>query len=201
VVLLSESTEHGSALDSLVERARNETGAGYECRPDGRFWRLCIWGWFPPDWCGSLSLHCYAARLSVLEGDACRVRSSVWAGSFLLAPVGSGESPQALDFMNMARHRPLAIAQPTPMQIDRLQIEPDASGSFARVRIEGPDRIGFLAYVLDQLAFCGLYPHGLSVRTLPDGHAQDRFDVQGVGGTAPLPRSLATLEALLRPRA
>jgi len=39
------------------------------------------------------------------------------------------------------------------------------------------------------------------VRTGPDGRARDRFDVQGIGGTPPLPRALATLDALLRPKA
>ena len=196
---------HGAAgealvLDPVVARALGEDGAGFECTPCGRFWRLWIWGWFPPDWCGSLSLHCYAARLSVLEADARRVRTSLWAGSFLLAPSEGAPSPHALDFVHMARHRPTGVSQPEPMQIDSLRVDPDAAGGAARVHVAGPDRIGFLAFVLDQLALCGLFPHELRVRTRSGGRAQDEFSVLGVGGTPPLPRSLATLEALLRPR-
>lgn len=196
---------HGAAgeavvLEAVVARALGEGGAGFECTPGGNFWRLWIWGWFPPDWCGSLSLHCYAARLSVLEADARRVRTSLWAGSFLLAPSEGAPAPRALDFVHMARHRPAGVAQPKPMAIDTLKIDPDAPCGAARVRVTGPDRIGFLAFVLDQLAFCGLYPHELRVRTRQDGVAQDEFSVLGVGGTPPLGRSLATLTALLAAR-
>lgn len=198
--MLHSAAESALALEPVIERARSEEGAGFECSRDGALWRLCIWGWFPPDWCGNLSLHCYAARLCVQQADTRRLRTSLWAGAFLLAESGHAASPRALDFVHMARHRPAGIGRPGPMEIEQLQIEPDACGGAARVQVAGSDRIGFLAWVLEQLACCGLYPHALSVRTTPDGRAQDRFDVLGSGGTPPLPRALATLEQLLRPR-
>jgi hypothetical protein len=191
----------GLALGPVIERAKRETGAGSECHPDGSLWRLCIWGWFPPDWCGSLSLHCYAARLSVLEAEACRVRTALWAGAFRLAPQQSDRTPRAHDFVHMARRRPLRVARPGDIAVDDVRIEPAARDGTVRVRVAGPDRIGFLAVVLDPLAGCGLYPLRLSVRTSAAGRAEDCFDVQGVGGAPPAPRALASLEKrLLAPR-
>jgi hypothetical protein len=197
--MLRTAAAEASRLESVVARALGEDGAGFECTPAGHLWRLWIWGWFPPDWSGSLSLHCYAARLSVIEADALRVRTSLWAGCFLLEPAPGAHSPRALDFVHMARHRPSGIARPDGVRVDTLRIEPEAEERAARVRVEAPDRIGFLAGVLEQFAFCGLYPHQLSVRTA-HGRASDVFDVYGIGGTPPLPRALATLELLLRPR-
>ena len=194
----NEAAEHILALEPVIERASREASAGCECSPDGSLWRLCIWGWFPPDWCGNLSLHCYAARLSVLAAEARRVRTSLWAGAFLLTPSPPARSPRALDFVHMARHRPTGVSKPEDMLIDELRIRSGASGNAARIRVGGPDRIGFLALVLDRMAFCGLYPHQLSVRTTPDGRAEDSFDVLGVGGTPPPPRSLEALEKLLK---
>ncbi|HXK25889.1 MAG TPA: hypothetical protein VMS55_24695 [Myxococcota bacterium] len=184
-------------LEPVIERMRREAGAGCECSPDGVLWRLCIWGWFPPEWCGNLSLHCYAARLSVLAAEARRVRTSLWAGVFLLEPSPCGASPRAHDFVHMARHRPTGVAKPVAISIEDLRVEPGASGA-ARIHVGGPDRIGFLATVLDRMAFCSLYPHELSVRTTPDGRAEDRFLVQGVGGAPPTPAALEALERRLR---
>ena len=198
--MLHHAAREAFTLDSVVARALGEDGAGFECTPCGTFWRLWIWGWFPPNWCGSLSLHCYAARLGVVEADARRVRTSLWAGCFLLAPAAGARSPRAFDFVHMARHRPSGIAHAEPMAIDALRIVGDPASGAARVHVAGPDRIGFLACALERLAFCGLYPHQLSVRTTPDGRAEDVFEVLGIGGTPPLPRALATLELLLRPR-
>ena len=181
-------------LEAVIERAQSDASAGCECTPDGALWRLCVWGWFPPDWCGNLSLHCYAARLSVIAAEARRVRTSLWAGVFLLEPSAGGASPRAHDFVHMARHRPTGIAQPVEISIESLRIDPGAGGRAARIHVGGPDRIGFLATVLDRMAFCGLYPHELSVRTTPDGRAQDRFEVLGVGGSPPKPAALEALE-------
>src|SRR5262249_12442855 len=153
----------------VIERARHGANAGCECSPDGALWRLSIWGWFPPDWCGNLSLHCYAARLSVLAAEAKRVRTSLWAGAFLLEPSARGASPRAHAFVHRAPPPPTGVAKPVPISIEPLRVEPDAGGRAARIHVGGPDRIGFLATVLDCMASCGLYPHELSVRTTPDG--------------------------------
>jgi hypothetical protein len=196
--MTAHAAQHILALEPVIARARDEASAGFECHPDGDFFRLCIWGWFPPDWCGNLSLHCYAARLSVRAAEARRVRTSLWAGAFLLAPSALAGSPHVLDFVHMARHRPNGVAKPASMEIDRVEVEQSPSVNAARIRIGGPDRIGFLAVVLERMAFCGLYPHQLSVRTTPTGRAEDCFDVLGVGGTQPSPRALEALEKLLR---
>ena len=89
------------------------------------------------------------------------------------------------------------MAKPVAISIDDLRIE-RGDGRAARIHVGGPDRIGFLATVLDRMAFCGLYPHELSVRTRPDGRAEDRFEVLGVGGAPPTPAALEVLEKRLR---
>ena len=192
------SAAEESALGSVIERVTDAQAPGFVCAREGADFRLEIWGSFPPDWCGNLSLQCYAARLSIVSGEARRVRASHWAGRFLLASAG-GRSAESLDFLQMARRRPQALQPPTEMPIDALRIERPAPGAGAEIRLGAPDRLGFLAYLLDRLAFCGLYPHRLLLRTSPDGKIDDWFQVFGVGGTPPSEHALATLASVLAP--
>jgi hypothetical protein len=193
-----DAAADATTLGSLIERLEDARAPGFACAREGMGFRLEIWGAFPPDWCGNLSLQCYAARLSVVSGEARRVRASHWAGRFLLRTAG-GESPQSLDFVRMAQRRPQAMLAPGEMAIDALRIERAGDGAGAEVRLAAPDRLGFLAYVLDRFAFCGLHPHALALHTSPAGRVDDWFRVFGVGGTPPSDRALATLESVLAP--
>jgi hypothetical protein len=186
-----------AALGRVIQRLAEAREAGFECAPEGLCFRLEIWGSFPPDWCGNLSLQCYAAKLSVVSAEARRVRASFWAGRFLLASSGS-DSAESLDFVRMAMRPPKAVLPPGGVEIDELRIERSEGGG-AEIRLTAPDRLGFLAYVLRRFALCGLYPHGLVLRTSPDGRVDDWFEVFGVGGTAPTERALAALASALAP--
>jgi hypothetical protein len=170
-----------AALDGVVERLEDAQAPGFACAREGAGFRLEIWGCFPPDWCGNLSLQCYAARLS-----------------FLLASAGGPFAP-SLDFLQMVRRRPQALLPPSDLAIDALRIERAAQGAGAEIRLAAPDRLGFLAFVLDRFAFCGLYPHRLVLRTSPENKIDDWFQVFGVGGTPPSEHALATLSNLLAP--
>ncbi|MFI5217172.1 MAG: hypothetical protein ACHQ3O_11575 [Candidatus Limnocylindria bacterium] len=187
-----------AALDGVVERLEDAQAPGFACAREGAGFRLEIWGCFPPDWCGNLSLQCYAARLSILSGEARRVRAAHWAGRFLLASAGGPFAP-SLDFLQMVRRRPQALLPPSDLAIDALRIERAAQGAGAEIRLAAPDRLGFLAFVLDRFAFCGLYPHRLVLRTSPENKIDDWFQVFGVGGTPPSEHALATLSNLLAP--
>jgi hypothetical protein len=193
-----QPAEYEVALGSVIQRLAEARDPGFACAPEGECFRLEIWGSFPPDWCGNLSLQCYAAKLSVLSAEARRVRASYWAGRFLLASAGS-ESVESVDFVRMAKHRPKAVMPPGDVAIDELRVEPIERTGAAGIRITAPDRLGFLAFVLDRFAFCGLYPHGLVLRTSPDGRIDDWFEVFGVGGTPPTERALAMLASALGP--
>ena len=190
--------EDEAALGSVIQRLAEAREPGFACTPEGDRFRLEIWGSFTPDWCGSLSLQCYAAKLSVVSGEARRMRASYWAGRFLLANAGN-ESVERLDFVRMAAHRPKALLPPGEVAIDELRIEPSRSSGAAGIRLTAPDRLGFLAFVLHQFAFCGLYPHSLVLRTSPDGRIDDWFEVFGVGGTPPSERALGMLSTVLAP--
>lgn len=190
--------EDEAALGAVIQRLREARDAGFACAPEGECFRLEIWGSFPPDWCGSLSLQCYAAKLSVISAEVRRVRASYWAGRFLLANAGN-ESVERLDFVRMATRRPKALLPPGEIVIDDLRIERSKHSDAAEIHLAAPDQLGFLAFVLHHFAFCGLYPHGLVLRTSPDGRIDDCFEVFGVGGTPPSERALATLSSLLSP--
>jgi hypothetical protein len=185
-------------LGSVIQRLAEARDPGFRCAPEGECFRLEIWGSFSPDWCGSLSLQCYGAKLSLVSGEARRVRASYWAGRFLLAS-GGNDSVESLDFVRMAQRRPKALRPPGEMAIDELRIERSVRGDGAEIHLTAPDRLGFLAYVLDRFAFCGLHPHGLVLRTSPEGRVDDWFEVFGVGGTAPSESALATLSSVLAP--
>jgi hypothetical protein len=183
-------------LERVIERLARARQPGFACTREGALLRLEIWGSFPPDWCGNLSLQCYAARLGVASGEARRVRASHWAGHFLLRSAG-GEPLANADFVRMARRRPKALLPPSEMPIDELRISLVAGA--AEVRLAAADRLGFLAYVLDRFGFCGLYPHGLVLRTSPQGRIDDWFRLLGVGGTPPSEPALAMLANVLGP--
>jgi hypothetical protein len=186
----------GTALDGVIERLVRAREPGFACAREGALLRLEIWGSFPPDWCGNLSLQCYAVRLSVVSGEARRVRASHWVGRFLLASAG-GDAAENVDFVRMAQRRPKALLPPAPMVIDELRIGRPPEGGGATVRIAAQDRLGFLAFLLDRFAFCGLYPHRLVLHTSAEGRIDDWFEVFGVGGTPPSEPALAKLERLL----
>jgi hypothetical protein len=193
-----QSAEQEAALGRVIQRLAEAREPGSACAPEGECFRLEIWGSFPPDWCGNLSLQCYAAKLSVVSAEARRVRASYCAGRFLLASTGS-ESVERLDFARMAMRLPKAVRPPAEIEIDELRIERSARSGGAEVRLAAPDRLGFLAFVLNRFAFCGLYPHGLVLRTSPDGRIDDWFEVFGVGGTSPTEGALAALAKVLAP--
>ena len=186
----------GAELRDVIERLELAAAPGFACTREGAGFRLDIWGSFPPDWCGNLSLQCYAARLCVVSGEALRVRASYWAGRFFLTSAG-GESPERHDFVRMAQRRPQALLPPDAMRIDTLRITRGGDG--AEIALAAPDRLGFLAYVLDRFAFCGLYPHRMALRTSPEGRIDDWFQVFGVAGTPPSERALAMLSSVLTP--
>jgi hypothetical protein len=187
-----------AALDRVLQRLAVAREPGFVCEREGDGFRLEIWGSFPPDWCGNLSLQCYAAKLSVVSADARRERASYWAGRFLLASDGV-DSVETVDFVRMAMRPPRAVLPPGEVAIDELQIERSDGTGAAEVHLSAPDRLGFLAYVLHRFAFCGLYPHGLVLRTSSGGRIDDWFEVFGVGGTPPTDRAIATLARALAP--
>ena len=193
-----DCAEDGTALGAVIQRLAEARDSGFACAPEGTGFRLEIWGSFPPDWCGSFSLQCYAAKLSVVSGEARRMRASYWAARFLLANAGN-ESVESLDFVRMAAHRPKALLPPGEIVIDELRIERSARSDAAEIHLTASDQLGFLAFVLHRFAFCGLYPHSLVLRTSPDGRVDDWFEVFGVGGTPPSEHALATLASVLAP--
>lgn len=193
-----DCAEDGTALSAVIQRLAETRDSGFSCAPEGAGFRVEIWGSFPPDWCGSFSLQCYAAKLSVVSGEARRMRASYWAGRFLLSNAGN-ESVESLDFVRMAARRPKALLPPGEITIDELRIERSTRNDAAEIHLTARDRLGLLAFVLHRFAFCGLYPHGLVLRTSPDGRAEDWFEVFGVGGTPPSEHALAALSSELAP--
>ena len=138
------SAAEESALGSVIERVTDAQAPGFVCAREGADFRLEIWGSFPPDWCGSFSLQCYAAKLSVVSGEARRMRASYWAGRFLLANAGN-ESVESLDFVRMATRRPKALLPPGEIAIDELRIERSSRSDAAEIHLTAPDQLGLLA--------------------------------------------------------
>ncbi len=193
------TTASAPSLEQLISELAHGPApdeAGCVCAPEGDGWRLRIWGSLDPDWAGNLSLQCYAARLDIVDGEACRVRERLWAGSFRLVAEGGAAPPDGFDFLQMARRRPSLPLLQAP-EIASLAIERDPGEPVARVSITGRDQLGFLAHVLGAIAASGLEPQHLVLRTTTDGMAADRFIVAGEGETPATDAALADLRRRL----
>lgn len=170
---------------------------GFVCSPDGAAWRLRIWGRLAPTWAGNVSLHCCAARIPIVEGEALRLGDLMCAGTFLLGVTPGAANPGGFDFLQMARRRPAVIPSLMAPEIVDVAVEQHPEHGSGVVRIVGRDQLGFLACILGRISSCDLEPQRISLRTTADGLADDRFVLLGIDGKPPTADALSRLEDLL----
>ncbi len=182
-------------LDAAVERARRSAETGSECFAEGPLWRLRLWGFLPIDWLGNLSLHCHAARVSIVSGDARHLGGSRWAASLLVEPLAPGVDARALNLLGMARHRPAVIAGWLSLRVETIRVF-KADGQSPVLAVSGRDQLGFVACVTNALLRCGLYADQLAIRTR-GGWAEDWFALRGVGGVPAAAAAIARLRRSL----
>jgi len=178
---------------ALVARARSCPSAFFALceEPLGRF-RLEIGGPLPSGWCGHLFAQCASAGLSIERGGALRAAPGRWAGAFVIAPGDAETHVRGYDFLRMARRSTHRGSRPDHVRLARFAIRPCGEGEAACVEIEGEDRVGFLAWLIETFACFGLHPVRLRVETR-EGRVRDAFWLTGAAGTRASQAALAAL--------
>jgi UTP:GlnB (protein PII) uridylyltransferase len=75
--------------------------------------------------------------------------------------------------------------------------EPEQHNGALYLEVRAADQLGFLAALLNHIAFMFLFPEEMSIETV-NGTALDRFRLKGIGGTPPSPTARAALQRKLR---
>lgn len=175
---------------STGERLQN----GFELRrtPTGPL-ELKLWGRFPPGWTGALSGGLSRKRIGIIRGHARKVQTS-WSAMFELDASRCATNPDGIDFLAMALDdRDEGPA--TAISLDEFTLVESAGA--LQLEVRAADQLGFLAALLNRLAFLFLFPEEMRIETVDD-RAVDRFRLKGIGGTPPSSTARAALERKLQ---
>jgi len=171
-----------------VVRHAQESGtlSGCESQIEGRRARVRLWGHLPAEWCGNLSLHCYATGVSIFDADARRLPGGIWAACLLIDAPGldleaPGSSYPACDYLAMARHRPALAPGRSGIELESYRLDRRPGDGGLLLHIRSVDRLGLLAGLFRRILDCGLRPYEITVRTRA-GRAEDWIVLEGLGG-------------------
>ncbi|MDH3686568.1 MAG: hypothetical protein OEP95_10095 [Myxococcales bacterium] len=172
------TTEHTPAASADTQR-------GFQVTRSGGGEILELWGPLEPGWADPLCRGLSRAGVSIRRGFALCTRESVpvWHTRFELQRDEDSTDPLLLDYLELvARGRTPGRA---PIQLSDYEIsESDRHGGTLLIRLQGPDRIGFLGGVLERLSFLELTPVEMRIETGEDG-VDDTFFVHSRSGDLP----------------
>ena len=155
-----------------------------------------LWGVMPVGWLGNFTRGATRMSLDIVRGVAQRGSQRQWSASFEMRGAVDVDFEQ-VDFLSLAREAsssPPAI----PLVLQRYQLTRSSERMGAlELRIGAPDRVGFLASLLEHLAGFVLFPEEISIDTFED-EARDMLLLSSVGGQPPPPEIEEALRVSLR---
>ena len=162
----------------------------------GRF-ELSIAGRFYPAWSGNLAQGLAQHGIGIVRGFARKVEALRWQGCFELAPAPGGDSPLAINYLELAS-RSGGPRLRAPIQLYRHQMCASAAhGGSIEVSLEGADQVGFRGSLLQRFASLALFPEQMSIET-SGGLVRDVFWLAGIGRTGPSGEARSALSRALR---
>lgn len=183
--------------DLETDRPHEPRERGYELHPlHGDRYRLLLFGAFRRTWADSLCQGLRKARVDIVRGHARRERSGAWRACFELQRTGAGTDPILLDLLALCDAKPGSSCR-TPLAIEHFELERDPGSGGLALWIEAPDRLGFLAGLLERFSFLSLVAEDMSIETAGPG-VRDRFLLLGSDGKAPSRASERALAGALR---
>lgn len=187
-----------SSIHRFDPAATPQADPGYAIRRGpGGLYELTLGGRFFPGWTGSLANGLAQHRINIVRGYARKLEALRWQARFELEPTASGESPVALDYLELSS-RPLPARARVPIALTRHELRASAAhGGCIELAVEGPDQVGFLGALLKRFAFLALFPEEMSVDTHA-GRVQDVFWLTGIGRTVPSDETRGALGRVLR---
>jgi len=172
------TTEHTPEAGSDAQR-------GFQVTRSGGCELLELWGPLEPGWADPLCRGLSRAGVSIRRGFALRTLEPipVWHSRFELERDEISTDPLLLDYLELvARGRTPGRA---PVELSHYEIsESERHGGTLLIRLQGPDRIGFLGGMLERLSFLELTPVEMRIET-GDGGVDDTFFVSTRSGDLP----------------
>jgi hypothetical protein len=157
---------------------------------------LELWDTMPVGWLSNFTRAITRLHLDIVRGTARRNAERRWSAEFELR--GIDDSSRApVDFLALTRE-PSDAASVLGLELQTFELSrsSERSGVLA-LRIQAPDRVGFLASLLAHLAGFVLFPEEIRIETFQD-EARDALWLSSVGGQTPSPEIEGALRASLR---
>jgi hypothetical protein len=150
----------------------------------------------PVGWLGNFTRAASRLKLDIVRGSARRGAERRWSAEFELRGAGDAELEQ-VDFLALARE-PSDSSTVIPLELQSFELSrsSERAGALA-LRIQAPDRVGFLASLLAHLAGFVLFPEEIRIDTFHD-QARDALWLSSVGGQSPDPEIEGALRSSLR---
>jgi hypothetical protein len=190
------ATTSDSLQRFAAESAAADPGFAIRRGTDGLY-ELSIGGRFYPGWGGSLANGLALHGVSIVRGFARKVEALCWRAGFELEQTPGGDSPLALDYLELAS-RPLPARARVPITLDRYELRTSAGhGGCIEVLVEGPDQVGFLGALLKRFAFLALFPEEMAVDTRK-GRVHDVFWLKSIGRSVPSDEARSALSRVMR---
>jgi hypothetical protein len=154
-------------------------------------------GELPRGWCGNLTAALSRRHIGIVRGFAKRIVDHRWIAELQIqSPAGIGPQLTDTDCLALAWSAP-APEPPADIAIDSYYVDSSPeSGPYLFLEVNGYDRLGFLASLLDRLGSLSLLPEQISVETW-DGRALDCFHLKTAAGGPPSPETARALAAML----
>jgi len=182
-------------IDERHTTGRAPNGCETRRTPSGTL-ELKMWGRFPPGWAGALAGGLSRKGIGILRGSAKKVSTS-WEAVFETDTSRCLSDPGRIDFCALAREeRETTLV--TDISLTGFSLsKTEAHGGALILEIRAADQLGFLAALLNHLAFLFLFPEEMHIETV-NGKAVDGFRLKGIGGTAPSDSARAALQRMLQ---
>jgi hypothetical protein len=155
-----------------------------------------LWDTMPVGWLSNFTRGVTRLHLDIVRGAARRNAERRWSAEFELRGA-DGSSLDHVDFLGLTRETSDAVSVlGLELQTFELSRPSERSGVLV-LRIQAPDRVGFLASLLAHLAGFVLFPEEIRIETFQD-EARDALWLSSVGGQTPPPEIEGALRASLR---
>jgi UTP:GlnB (protein PII) uridylyltransferase len=150
----------------------------------------------PVGWLSNFTHAVTRLHLDIVRGVARRNAERRWSAEFELRGADDSSLDQ-VDFLALTRETSDAVSV-LGLELHTFELSRSSERSGVLVlRIQAPDRVGFLASLLAHLAGFVLFPEEIRIETFHD-EARDALWLSSVGGQTPPPEIEGALRASLR---
>jgi hypothetical protein len=150
----------------------------------------------PIGWLGNFTRAASRLSLDIVRGAARRNAERRWSAEFEVRGAADDELAR-VDFLALTRELG-DVSSVIALELQSFELSRSAErGGALALRIQAPDRVGFLASLLAHLAGFVLFPEEIRIDTFQK-EARDALWLSSVGGQSPAPETEGALRASLR---